>query len=167
MRHARSYSKSPMISAILNRHPSRSVWVRRHLNPHHCTIREQTVGTRYQFAKRVLLSGYPWHEISTHNRLTRSKRQMLIHRGMSNGERRKSAASSVPPLRAIDLFCGCGGVTVGLKKAGFQVLAAVDLDPLSIATEGRPLQSHDVGRRYPNIERPIRSQKTRSPEGRT
>ncbi len=35
---------------------------------------------------------------------------------------------------AVDLFCGCGGLTVGLKRAGFQVLGAVDVDPLSVKT---------------------------------
>ncbi len=29
---------------------------------------------------------------------------------------------------AIDLFCGAGGVTVGLKKAGFKVLVGVEID---------------------------------------
>jgi len=35
---------------------------------------------------------------------------------------------------AVDLFCGCGGLSVGLKKAGFHVVGAVDIDPLSIQT---------------------------------
>jgi len=35
---------------------------------------------------------------------------------------------------AVDLFCGCGGTTVGLKEAGFRVLGAVDNDALAIST---------------------------------
>jgi DNA (cytosine-5)-methyltransferase 1 len=35
---------------------------------------------------------------------------------------------------AIDLFCGCGGVTYGLKSAGLTVIGAIELDPTAAAT---------------------------------
>ena len=38
---------------------------------------------------------------------------------------------------AIDLFCGCGGLSLGLGRAGFTVLAAVDNDTLSATTYRR------------------------------
>ena len=29
-------------------------------------------------------------------------------------------------IKAVDLFCGCGGMSLGFQNAGFQLLAAYD-----------------------------------------
>lgn len=36
--------------------------------------------------------------------------------------------------KALDLFCGCGGISCGLERAGFEVVAGVDLEPHYIQT---------------------------------
>lgn len=38
------------------------------------------------------------------------------------------------PFLAVDLFSGCGGLTLGLKQAGFKVVGAVEKDSLSVET---------------------------------
>ena len=37
-------------------------------------------------------------------------------------------------LNVVDLFCGCGGASLGLKSAGHRIIAAVDLDPIACKT---------------------------------
>jgi DNA (cytosine-5)-methyltransferase 1 len=37
--------------------------------------------------------------------------------------------NTIPAIRAIDLFCGAGGLTHGLSRAGIEVVVGVDIDP--------------------------------------
>lgn len=60
--------------------------------------------------------------------MTRTRRKTL-RRGPRRIARRRTLDRKP---KAIDLFCGCGGLTVGLKKAGFNVVAAVDVDKLAV-----------------------------------
>src|ERR1700693_4923293 len=53
---------------------------------------------------------------------------MRCKRRMSEGN------NGTDRLTAVDLFCGCGGLSQGLMKAGFAVLAGGDNDTLSVQT---------------------------------
>lgn len=37
---------------------------------------------------------------------------------------------TIPYMKLVDLFCGCGGFALGAHKAGFDVSAAFDVDPI-------------------------------------
>ena len=42
---------------------------------------------------------------------------------------------------AIDLFCGAGGLSLGLEQAGFSVIAAADSDPVSTETHAANIEA--------------------------
>lgn len=50
---------------------------------------------------------------------------------------RERLKENTPSPMLVDLFCGCGGMSWGLKQAGFHVLAGVDIDAPSIETYRR------------------------------
>jgi DNA (cytosine-5)-methyltransferase 1 len=43
--------------------------------------------------------------------------------------------------RVLDLFSGCGGISLGFQSAGFEIRAAVELDPIAAQTHGQNFHS--------------------------
>lgn len=56
--------------------------------------------------------------------------------------RLESIASGAKP-RLLDLFAGCGGLSLGFQTAGFHVSGAVELDELAAASHGRNFHKDD------------------------
>jgi DNA (cytosine-5)-methyltransferase 1 len=49
---------------------------------------------------------------------------------------------SGPRFRAVDLFCGAGGLSLGLREAGFEICFSVDHDQTAVETYSRNLEQH-------------------------
>ena len=46
----------------------------------------------------------------------------------------EGGCSDADKLTCLDLFCGCGGFSLGMERAGFRVLAAIDFNAEAIQT---------------------------------
>lgn len=60
---------------------------------------------------------------------------------------------------AVDLFCGCGGFSLGLLQAGFEILAGLDNEPISMMTYLNNLGSYPVDIRFATPEDKDRANK--------
>ncbi len=58
-----------------------------------------------------------------------------------------STSTPEPHPTCLDLFCGCGGFTLGMQRAGFHVLAAIDFNPQAVAT----LRANLAERHHPEL----------------
>jgi DNA (cytosine-5)-methyltransferase 1 len=58
---------------------------------------------------------------------------MAVHRSITKKRERLKAGH---PPRLMDLFAGCGGLTLGFVTAGFEVAASVESDPLAAESHG-------------------------------
>ena len=50
------------------------------------------------------------------------------------------------PLRVLDLFSGCGGISLGFAAAGFRIDAAVEIDPTAARSHARNFHPDDFDR---------------------
>src|SRR4051794_36737984 len=63
-----------------------------------------------------------------------SARPVSLPARMTEGNRSGKPPSCVRRPVALDLFAGAGGLSLGLEQAGFDVVAAVEYDPVHAAT---------------------------------
>jgi DNA (cytosine-5)-methyltransferase 1 len=46
--------------------------------------------------------------------------------------------------RVLDLFSGCGGISLGFQRAGYRIDAAIEIDPLASATHALNFHQHEA-----------------------
>lgn len=64
---------------------------------------------------------------------------MVIDTSDDNIKARLARIQAGEPLQVVDLFSGCGGMSLGLKRAQYRVLGGVEINPQAIATYAKNL----------------------------
>jgi DNA (cytosine-5)-methyltransferase 1 len=64
-------------------------------------------------------------------------------KGVAHISRKIARLSDGARPRVLDLFAGCGGLSLGFRTAGFELAAAVELDPDAAASHGRNFHPGD------------------------
>lgn len=58
------------------------------------------------------------------------------------------------PLRVLDLFAGCGGLSLGFLAGGFNILAAIECDPTAAMSHARNFYKHISASLYKERSKP-------------
>jgi len=56
--------------------------------------------------------------------------------------RKLERLSDGKPIRVLDLFAGCGGISLGFQRAGFRIEAALEFDPLAALSHATNFHGH-------------------------
>ena len=70
--------------------------------------------------------------------------RLPIHPDAPRTQSWRSWATQSTKPRAIDLFSGCGGLSLGLEQAGYQVVLSVDNDPWAVESHRHNLPGSAV-----------------------
>ncbi len=62
-------------------------------------------------------------------------------------------------MKVVDLFCGCGGLSLGFQKAGMDVVAAFDNWPDALAVYRNNFSHPAIHADLMNVERILKTQK--------
>ncbi len=67
--------------------------------------------------------------------------------GVSRVLNHMTARATSPNFTVLDLFCGCGGFSLGFSRAGFEILGGIEIDPVAHQTHS----AHFSSKVAPNI----------------
>lgn len=90
--------------------------------------------------RNLLNAGY--EGIRDQDENPRLGRQCMSVKGSPTFRRKVDRIRSGAPIRTLDLFAGCGGLSLGFQRAGFAIVGAVEIDPIAAQSHARNFCSH-------------------------